>query len=118
MGIDLGNILLKPQQKAIAAPSVPLALPGVENQPTPGQLALPPPMQINQAPLQENLVTINQNQLAQILPPIQKEHLPNNQLIPMESNIETVADLHTKVSGTRPPPPNRTKFFHFYICFH
>ena len=30
----------------------------------------------------------------------------------------TVADLHTKVSGTCPPPPNRTKFFRFYICFH
>ena len=29
----------------------------------------------------------------------------------------TVADLHTKVSGTR-PSPNRTKFFCFYICFH
>ena len=27
-----------------------------------------------------------------------------------------MADLHTKVSGVR--PPNRTKFFHFYICFH
>ena len=27
-----------------------------------------------------------------------------------------VADLHTKVSGA--PPPNRTKFFRFYICFH
>ena len=28
-----------------------------------------------------------------------------------------VADLHTKVSGAY-PPPNRTKFFRFYICFH
>ena len=28
----------------------------------------------------------------------------------------TVADLHTKVPGTC--PPNRTKFFCFYICFH
>ena len=27
-----------------------------------------------------------------------------------------MADLHTKVSGEC--PPNRTKFFHFYICFH
>ena len=27
-----------------------------------------------------------------------------------------MADLHTKVSGAR--PPNRTKFFRFYICFH
>ena len=29
----------------------------------------------------------------------------------------SVADLHTKVSGA-PPPPNTTKFFRFYICFH
>ena len=27
-----------------------------------------------------------------------------------------VVDLHTKVSSMH--PPNRTKFFHFYICFH
>ena len=29
---------------------------------------------------------------------------------------KSVADLHTKVSGAH--PPNRTKFFNFYICFH
>ena len=29
---------------------------------------------------------------------------------------QSVADLHTKVSSTR--PPNRTKLFCFYICFH
>ena len=34
-----------------------------------------------------------------------------------EFTSHSVADLHTKVSGAR-PPPNRTKFFHFYICFH
>ena len=35
----------------------------------------------------------------------------------LHANAMTVADLHTKVSGVR-PPPNRTKFFRFYICFH
>ena len=30
--------------------------------------------------------------------------------------LRPVVDLHTKVSGMC--PPNRTKFFHFYKCFH
>ena len=30
--------------------------------------------------------------------------------------VVSVADLHTNISGAA--PPNRTKFFCFYICFH
>ena len=74
MGLELGNFLVQQNLPAIAAPPMQLALPSVETQ-QPTAAILPPP-----APS-----TLNQNQLAHILQPV---NTPNNQIQQVQNQYQ------------------------------